>query len=209
MQTNVNALVAQQNLRVNSAFQAQTIQRLTSGYRVNSASDDAAGLAVASSLRSNITELSQGVRNGSDAVSQLQIADGGATNISRMLDRMSTLATEAAGASFTGDRAKLNDEFQSLTQEIDRQASSVGLAADPAGQGGGRLAKNLQVYAGGGAAADASVSVNLAGHEIDARSLGLEFKDGEERGVAGAVADHELLVRRVADPRRQCRAAGR
>ena len=74
IQTNVNALVAQENLRVNSNFQSQTIQRLTSGYRINSSADDAAGLAVANKFRSDIAELTQGVRNASDGVSQMQIS---------------------------------------------------------------------------------------------------------------------------------------
>src|SRR5215469_16600850 len=119
--TNVDSLVAQQNLSVNSQFQSSTIQQLTSGYRINSAADDAAGLAVANGYRNNIAELNQGVRNGNDGVSQLQIIDGGMSNISQILDRMKTLATESASSTFTGDRTTLNNEFQSLVQEINRQ----------------------------------------------------------------------------------------
>jgi len=92
-QTNVTSLVAQQNLRVNSDFQSRTITRLTSGYRINSSGDDAAGLAVANKLRSDTTELQQGVRNANDGVSILQIVDGGLNNISNILDRLKTLAT--------------------------------------------------------------------------------------------------------------------
>ncbi len=68
IQTNENSLVAQENLRVNSNFQSQTIQRLTSGYRIHSSADDAAGLAVANKFRSDVAELTQGVRNGNDGV---------------------------------------------------------------------------------------------------------------------------------------------
>ena len=68
IQTNVNSLVAQQNLSVNSNFQSKTIQQLTSGYRINSSGDDAAGLAVSNKFRSDIAELTQGVANGNDAV---------------------------------------------------------------------------------------------------------------------------------------------
>ena len=73
IQTNVASLYAQQNMNVNSAFQATTINRLSSGYRINSSADDAAGLAVANGLRSERTELTQGIRNGNDAISQLQM----------------------------------------------------------------------------------------------------------------------------------------
>ena len=83
IQTNVNSLVAQQNLSVNSAFQSKTIQQLTSGYRINQSGDDAAGLAVANKFRSTIAELTQGVANGNDATAQLQIMDGGQNNIRR------------------------------------------------------------------------------------------------------------------------------
>src|SRR5512146_1711397 len=112
IQTNVNSLVAQENLRVNSNFQSQTIQRLTSGYRINSSADDAAGLASANKFRSDVSELSQGVRNANDGVSSLQIADSGMSNISKMLDRLRTLATQSASSTFTGDRTVLDGGLQ-------------------------------------------------------------------------------------------------
>src|SRR5664279_4428898 len=127
IQTNVNSLVAQQNLSVNSAFQSKTIQQLTSGYRINQSGDDAAGLAVANKFRSSVAELSQGVANGNDGLAQLQIMDGGMGNISQILDRLKTLATQSASGAFTGIRADLNTEFQSHLAEIDRQAQSIGL----------------------------------------------------------------------------------
>src|SRR5215813_14840573 len=107
-QTNVTSLTAQENLRVTSNFQSQTITRLTSGFRINSSGDDAAGLAVANKYRSDVAELQQGVRNANDGLSTLQIIDGGLSNISKMLDRLKTLATESASATFSGDRNTLN-----------------------------------------------------------------------------------------------------
>src|SRR5579864_484919 len=121
-QTNVTSLIAQENLRVNSDFQAKTITRLTSGYRINSSGDDAAGLAVANKFRSDVTELQQGVRNANDGTSILQIVDGGLNNISNILDRLKTLATESASAGFSGDRNTLNTEYQTLLGEITQQA---------------------------------------------------------------------------------------
>src|ERR1039457_587263 len=112
VQTNLNSLLAQENLRVNNEFQSQTIQRLTSGYRINQSGDDAAGLAVANGYRSSVAELTQGVRNANDGVSTLQIVDGGLSNITKMLDRPKTLATESASGTFTGDRATLGHPKQ-------------------------------------------------------------------------------------------------
>src|SRR4051794_6173220 len=132
IQTNVSSLVAQENLRVNGDFQSRTIQRLTSGYRINSSGDDAAGLAVANKFRSDTAELTQGIRNANDGVSQLQIMDGGLNNISKMLDRMKTLATQSASTTFTGDRTTLNNEYSVLKNEITRQAANIGLGTGDA-----------------------------------------------------------------------------
>src|SRR4249919_1393214 len=129
IQTNVNSLIAQENLRVNSNFQSQTIQRLTSGYRINQSGDDAAGLAIANKFRSDISELTQGVRNANDGISGLQIIDGGLNNISNVLDRLKTLATQASSNTFNGDRSILNNEYQTLLGEIDRQAGNIGLVS--------------------------------------------------------------------------------
>ena len=116
IQTNVNSLVAQENLNVNNEFQSKTIQQLTSGYRINSSGDDAAGLAVANQYRNSVSELTQGVANGNDGVAQLQIMDGGISNISQILDRLKTLATQAASSTFTGNLGVLNGEFQTDIQ---------------------------------------------------------------------------------------------
>jgi flagellin len=161
---------------VNSNFQSQTIQRLTSGYRINSSGDDAAGLAIANKFRSDTSELMQGVRNANDGVSTLQIIDGGMNNVSKMLDRLRTLATQSASDTFTGDRGVLNSEFQSLLTEIDRQAQSIGLDTN------GQFAKSLSVFVGGGKAAgtgalstsNGTISVDLSKSAVDTRSLGLK-----------------------------------
>src|SRR5579864_9271512 len=104
LHTNIASLVGQNNLSTTIAFQTKTIERLTSGYRINQSGDDAAGLAVANRYRSNIAELTQGILNANDGSSTLQIIDGGLNNISTMLDRLKTLATESASSTFTGDR---------------------------------------------------------------------------------------------------------
>lgn len=93
--TNIASLQAQDYLRTTNAFQTKTIDRVTSGLRIINSGDDAAGLAIANGYRSNEAVLTQGVRNANDGLSQLQIADGGISNISQLLDRARTLATQS------------------------------------------------------------------------------------------------------------------
>ena len=169
-QTNYASLVAQDNLNANSTFQTKTIESLTSGFRINQSGDDAAGLAVANRYRSSITELTQGVLNANDGVSSLQIADGGLNNITTILDRLKTLATESASSTFTGDRSNINVEYQQLVSDISRQAANIGLNA------GGRYNSLNSVYIGGGSnTANAQIQIDLSGtqNQVDAAGLGI------------------------------------
>jgi flagellin len=169
-QTNLASMIAQNNLNANNQFQTQTITQLTSGYRINSSGDDAAGLAVANQYRSNIAELNQGVLNGNNGVSTLQIIDGGLSNISTMLDRMKTLATESASTTFTGNRATLDTEYQTLLGEINREAGNIGLGTSNA-----TYATQLSVYIGGGqsSSSGSQVNIDLGNGKVDAAALGL------------------------------------
>src|SRR5436190_17121703 len=165
IQTNVASLIAQNNLRVNSDFQSRTIGRITSGFRINSSGDDAAGLAIANKYRSDVAELTQGVRNANDGVSTLQIIDGGLNNISTILDRLKTLASESASGTFTGSRTTLDNEYQDLIGEINRQADNINL-----GTNNGTSIASLSVYIGGN---QPSVTVDLSAGGVDAATLGI------------------------------------
>lgn len=175
IQTNVNSMTGQENLRLNQEFQSRTINRLTSGYRINSAADDAAGLSVANKYRNDVASLQQGVRNANDGMSTLQIIDGGLNNISKILDRMTTLATQAATETFAGDRSILQGEYDTLLGEINRQAANVGLGRGS--ETASRFNVNLGTYIGGGGdqQANSKVTVNLgtASDLIDSQALGL------------------------------------
>jgi flagellin len=182
--TNIASLQAQSYINNTSDFQSKTINRVTSGLRIVNSGDDAAGLAIANGLRSDQAVLTQGIRNANDGLSQLQIVDGGINNISKLLDRARTLATQSASGTFTGSRAVLNSEFSSVLSEIDRQAQAIGLNT------GGEFARSLSVFIGGGktsngtsAISNGSVSVDLSRSTVDAQSLGL--KGVQARGVAG------------------------
>lgn len=177
VQTNVTALTAEHNLQVNSQFQAATITRLTSGFRINNSGDDAGGLAVANGLRSSISELTQGVRNANDGTNLLQTIDGGLNNISNILDQLKSLATQSASGTFQGNRNTLNSQFTTLLGELDRQAANIGLAS-----GSGASAQynaSFAVYIGGGSnQTNAQVTIDLSGsgNVVDSNGLGLNGK---------------------------------
>ena len=186
IQTNVNSMNAQENLRMTTDFQGRTISRLTSGYRINQSGDDAAGLSVANKFRSDVAEITQGVRNANDGLSTLQIIDGGLSNIAKIVDRLKTLATQSASSTFTGDRSVLNTEYTSLLSEIDRQAAGVGLGSGDTNAG--RFNANIQVYIGGGSGqSNSKVSVDLSGSSNVVNSTGLNLGSTSISGTAVAV----------------------
>ncbi len=126
---NIGSVNAQSKLYETNIGLARTLARLSSGLRINQSGDDAAGLAVANRFRTDVAILTVGVRNANDGLSTLQIADGALDNISRLLDRAATLATQAASGAFTGDRNVLNEEFANVLSEIDREAGLATLTA--------------------------------------------------------------------------------
>ena len=162
--TNIPSLQSQEYLRITTDFQQKTINRVTSGLRIISSGDDAAGLAIANSFRSDRVVITQGVRNANDGLSTLQTIDGGINNISQLLDRARTLAAQSASGTFTGDRGVLNTEFQSVVDEIDRQAQAIGLDV------GGLFAKNLSVFIGGGRGGTSDAQIR--NHGIDGVDVG-------------------------------------
>src|ERR1700722_5137749 len=175
-QTNVTSLVAQQNLATNTNSLDSAITQLTSGFRINSSGDDAAGLAVANGFRSNVTELQQGVRNANDGSAILQTIDGGLNNISNILDQLQQLATQSASGTFSGQRSTLDQEFQTLLGEINRQAANIGLASGGGGTTASQYNNSLDVYIGGGSSqtnSQVSIALNGSANIVDSSGLGL------------------------------------
>jgi flagellin len=118
--TNTAANSAVRYLNINASEQSSSLSKLASGSRITQASDDAAGLAISTRISSDVATLNQAATNSSHAVSVLQTADGGASNISDILERMKTLATESASGTVTDDeRTYIDAEFQELTEQID------------------------------------------------------------------------------------------
>ena len=124
--TNVAAQISANALAKNDRAMTQSMQRLATGTRINSASDDAAGLAVASKLTSQVRGLSQAVRNGNDAIAVLQTIDGAATEVSNMLQRMRELTVQGGtGTLSSTDLTALNTEFVALRTEMERIANNT------------------------------------------------------------------------------------
>ncbi len=172
---NITSLNAQTQLSRTQQSLAKTVGRLTSGLRINASGDDAAGLAIANKFRSDIAVITQGVRNANDALSTLQIIDGGLNTISNLLDRAATLAAQSASDTFTGNRDTLQDEFSKVLSEITRQAQNIGLVQN------GTNNTTLTTIIGGGSDTFAAsntnngVTIDLSGsaNRVDATNLGL------------------------------------
>jgi flagellin len=119
--TNVASLNAQRNLSGSQNALAQSIQRLSTGLRVNSAKDDAAGLAISERMQAQIRGMNVAIRNASDAVSMAQVAEGSLGKVGDMLQRMRELAVQSANGTLgDDDRANLQEEYSQLGTEIDR-----------------------------------------------------------------------------------------
>jgi flagellin len=119
--TNVNSLIAQNAVNVNARALSNAMEQLSTGKRINSAKDDAAGLSISSIMTAQIRGLNQAVRNANDAISLLQTADGAMIEQTNMMQRMRELAVQAANDTVTPTQKEyLDNEFQALMTEIDR-----------------------------------------------------------------------------------------
>ena len=166
--TNISSLNAQRSLQSNSQGAAAAMERLASGKRINSARDDAAGLAVASRLESQVKGVTQGIRNLSDATSVLQVAEGGMASIETHLQRIRELAVQAANGSYSDeDRSSLNNEATQLLAEIDRVATSTSFNGQSL-LGGTFTNKNFSL---GNAGGDLNISVDQLKVTSSARPL--------------------------------------
>ena len=124
--TNYSSLNAQRNLTVSKDSLATSVQRLSSGLRVNSSKDDAAGLAIADRMNAQIRGISVAIRNANDGISLAQTAEGALATMTDVFQRMRELAVQAQnGSNGTGDRSNLDTEYQQLSAEITRIASQT------------------------------------------------------------------------------------
>lgn len=123
---NISALNTYRQLSANNANGAKSLEKLSSGYRINRAGDDAAGLAISEKMRGQIRGLEQATRNAQDGISLIQTAEGALNEVHSILQRMNELATQAAnGTLSTNDRNSVSDEITQLNSEIDRISSAT------------------------------------------------------------------------------------
>jgi flagellin len=119
--TNVQSLAAQRNLGINSGAQKASLEKLSSGTRINRAADDAAGLAIAEKMRASIRSVRQDVRNANDGISMIQTAEGGMNEVGNILVRFRELSTQAASDTLSNtERGFIDKEVQQLAQEVNR-----------------------------------------------------------------------------------------
>lgn len=123
---NISSMITQGSLFKVNAANTKTLEKLSTGLRINRASDDAAGLSISENLRSQVTGLGVAKRNAQDGVALLQIAEGGLNEISSILQRMRELAVQSSNDTLTStERNYTNQEYQALTSEIDRIANTT------------------------------------------------------------------------------------
>ncbi|MGM0578802.1 MAG: flagellin [Myxococcota bacterium] len=170
--TNVGSLTARNNLRQTSAMMQKSIGRLSSGLRIQSAADDAAGMAVSENMRAQLGGFEQALRNANDGISILQTAESGQQTISDMLVRMRELAVQASNDSISDtERGYLNTEFTDLASEITRVSDTVEYNGMNLLDGTAGDAGTLTFQVGTRNSADDQISASLA--DSDATALGV------------------------------------
>ena len=194
--TNVMSMTAQRNLGTTSSSLATSMQRLSSGLRVNSAKDDAAGLAISERMNAQVRGLNVAARNANDGISLAQTAEGALGKVGDMLQRMRELAVQSANASNnTSDRTALQAEVKQLSSEIDRVAKTTSFNGTKLLDGSFANATfQVGANAGEGIAIDSIVSANSA-------SLGattLTSTAAVAGAAGGAIAAGVLFVRDAA-----------
>ncbi len=170
--TNIGALNAHNQLVKTERHLQQTINRLSSGLRINGAKDDAAGLAIAENLRADVQGLNQGIRNANDGISVINVADSALQEIANLLHRAMTLAEQAAsetsGEDSSTSKSAINDEYTQILSEIDRIAGTVEFNGLNLLSGSGT---SIDVQVGLGSGTDDRITIETSG--ISASSLGL------------------------------------
>ncbi len=182
IQHNIAALNSYRNLTNNNSAVSKNLEKLSSGYRINRAGDDAAGLAISEKMRAQITGLNTAQKNAQDGVSLVQTAEGALTEVHSMLNRMVELADQSANGTYDDavDRANLQKEITSLKDEIDRIADSTNF------NGINLLDGSLQ----DGATVTLTISGKIAGQAITQQQDGSykldgNLQDGDSVTIAG------------------------
>jgi len=184
--TNIASINAQRNLSLTQVSLGKSLERLSSGLRINRAGDDAAGLAISENMRAQIRSMNQAMRNANDGVSLVQTAEGSLNEVSNILVRMRELATQSATGTVSSDqRSYIDAEFTQLKNEINRIASAAEFNGSKL-LDGSSATYSFQVGAGNSANDTISVSISAAG----ASSIGVG--SASVSGNSGASASAAL-----------------
>jgi flagellin len=189
--TNMMSLIAQKNLGKSTDTLTKSVQRLSSGLRINSAADDAAGLAISTQLKADILSVNQAVRNANDAVSLLQTAEGALGEVGNILLRMRELAEQASNGSLGAtERGYLNSEYTSLKEEITRISNVTEFAGAKLLDGAISAGVNFQV----GFKTGTGNTLTFKMAQTSAAKLGLDTAGGSEISSAAAAQSAMALI---------------
>jgi len=214
--TNISSITASRILSENRADLEKAMERLASGKRINSAADDAAGMAVAAKMRADIGSLNQSVRNTNDAISLVNTYDGAAAEIESILIRMRELAVQAKNGTYeSNDRTNADYEYTALKNEITRIAGvsafnrmTVGQGSTGDAGGTGTTDRTFTFYVGSDVAKTGN-SINFTGNALD---LNLEVSSGtlnnvlNETAAGSAIASLDDAITELAANRAQAGA---
>ncbi len=186
--TNVASLNAQRNLSGTQSALATSLQRLSSGLRINSAKDDAAGLAVAERIQAQVRGFNVAIRNSNDAISLMQVADGGAAQIAENVQRMRELAVQAANGTLnSGDRDNLQIEFAALGKEITRLSEATKFNNIPLLNS---ASSTFTFQVGAGTTTNDQISVST----VDLRASGAILLDTASVSISGSTGSNALAA---------------
>jgi flagellin len=182
--TNIKSLVAQNAMTTNNRSLSQAMERLSTGKRINTAGDDAAGLAITNKMTAQIRGLNQAVRNANDAISMIQTAEGALQEVTNMLQRMRELAVQAASDTYSSaDKLSLEKEYAQLHSEINRIAGNTQwngmrlFTEDDASEGGVGLGGVATFQVGANSGDEFTIDVTFL--SISTSGLGLSDADTE------------------------------
>jgi flagellin len=203
VQHNITAMNSQRQLGITTGQQAKSSEKLSSGYKINRAADDAAGLTISEKMRSNIRGLTQASANAQDGVSCVQTAEGALTEVHSMLQRMNELAVKAAnGTNTSADRTAIQSEVSALGKEISRVAESTQFNTLNLLNGSFSAGKSIQV----GAANKAEQRIVISIAKMDATSLGVDsgtngINVGTQSGAQKAISKITSAIAQVSKQR--------
>lgn len=197
VQHNLRAMNSNRQLGLTTNAQSKSTEKLSSGYRINRAADDAAGLAISEKMRRQVKGLTQASRNAQDGISAVQTAEGALGEVHDMLQRMNVLANQSAnGTNTSTDRSYLNQELQALKSEIDRVASSTTFNEQSL-LNGSFTGKNLQV----GAESGQYITLNIAAMNASGLGLNDNFAIDSAESASTAIGTIKDALERVSSQR--------